>query len=272
MSTDSKNVLYIDLSNQTYELKAHKNLNEFLGGMGIGLKLLQENLDKNPTILSCGPLSGLFPFASKVSLIYKTNSNEIKELYSGGSFASKMRLLDIDSLLIFNTPKNSLDIFITKGKVSFINTSPATKLSKPGIKFSGKTLVDNYFEFGETTSIKNLKTVTISGEGEIKIPNLKTYKEIYNNILAKRAELSVKYSTNPSCWGCPAGCEFSHQGEPKSAAILPRCLIACQFAEDIYKEIPLVFSCLTVLGLKYNHEDLEKIPNLVGDIRKDLKC
>ena len=278
MNLSSKNILYINLSNQTYELKAHKDLNEFLGGIGIGLKLLHDNLDLNPTILSCGPLSGLFPYASKLSILYRNDKNEITELYGGGSFAAKLRLSGIDSILIYNKSKAPLAISIAEGKVDFINATDNPNLAEIGIsgkksciKLSGKTLVDNFFGFGEGPNIRNLKTITVSGDGEIKIPNTKSYMEIYNNILDKKAELSVEYSTNPSCWGCPAGCDFSNRGEAGNIAILPHCLISCQFAEDIYKEIPLVFSCLTVLGFKYNHENLENIPRLVGDIRKSLK-
>jgi len=270
MSGNSKSVLYIDLLNQTFELKTHKNLNEFLGGSGIGLKLLLDNVEKNPVILSRGPLSGLFPYTSKLSLIYKTDKEEVKELYGGGSFASKMRLSGIDSILLFNRPKIPLTVCVSEGKVDFINITGNVKLSG-SIKFSGKTLIDGYFGFGESLNIKNLKTILISGEGEVKIPNAKAYYEIYNNILARKAELSVKYSKDPSCWGCPAGCDFSSKGETVNGAVLPHCLISCQFAEGLYKEIPLAFSCLTVLGFKYNHDDLEKLPALVGDLKKALK-
>jgi len=275
MNANSKNVLYIDLLNQSYKLKAHKNLNDFLGGVGIGLKLLQDNLEKNPVILSSGPLSGLFPYASKLSLICKNDKDEVEELYGGGSFAAKMQLANIDSIVIYNKPKNPLVAAIGRGKVSFSSASGFFKYSISGkessIKFSGKTLIDNYFGFGKSVNIKNLKGLIISGEGEIKIPNKRTYNEIYNKVLDKKAELFVKYAGYPSCWGCPAGCSFSNKGETDNAAVLPRCLVSCEFAESVYKEIPLVFTCLTVLGLKYNHEHLERIPDLVGSLKRELK-
>jgi len=278
MSANSKSILYIDLLNQNFELKAHKNLSEYLGGVGLGLKLLLDNFEKDPKILACGPLSGIFPYTSKLALLH-IEDKDVKELYGGGSFAAKMRLSDIDAIILYNEPKKPLTISISEGKVDFIEETNSNKLAGLGasgkrsfLRLSSKTRVDDYFGFGGALNVKNLKTLIISGEGEIKIPNIRTYNEIYNNILDKRSELSVKYSTDPSCWGCPAGCNFSCIGETKNVAVLPRCLIACQFAEDIYKEIPLVFSCLTVLGLKYNHDHLEKIPDLVGELRRSLKA
>lgn len=274
---NTKKILHINLEKEEYELKAYPDLENLIGGVGLGLKLLLEHKEENPLILSCGPLSGLFPYTSKTSLVAFNDKSKIIEAYAGGGFAAKLNLLRIDSIKLTGLPKQDTVVTISASSVDFSHTKEIMKESgitgsKSEIHFGKNVLVDNYFSFGNVgIKYKNLSKIVILGEGEVKIPNPKEYWELYKQILEREKELDVKYSSNPSCWGCPAGCERSKEGEGVGrAAILPKCLIACQFAENIYKDIPLVFACLTVLGFKYNHEDLENLPSIVGGIRKEL--
>jgi len=52
---------------------------------------------------------------------------------------------------------------------------------------------------------------------------------------------------------------------------LPRCLVSCQYAAHIYKDVPRVFSILESLGYHYNHDDLEQIAGQVGKLRARFK-
>jgi len=277
----SKKVLEINLKNREYDFKIYKGSESIVGGMGLALELLLENKDKNPAIFTCGPLSGLFPYTSKACLLFLDENRKLQEYYGGGSFAAKLRLLGIDGLILYNAG-NETNILISKNSVFFkdaLNKKNIDTLGISGIKsticINKNLIIDNYFTFGNVSVDKHevfskLRSITLSGEGEIEIPNPRDYKEVYNHILGRKNEVLTKYSTNPSCFGCPVGCGESKEGEAENPAILPKCLIACQSAEEIYKDIPLVFSCLTVLGLKYNHEDLENLPNVVSGLIKNL--
>lgn len=278
MTKNSKNILYINLTQQDYQLRTYNDLNPFIGGIGLGLKLFSDNKEKNPVIFSCGPLSGVFPFASKTCVLYTDKTSNLKEAYGGGGFASKLRILGIDAIIIYGKLKNGNFILVEQNKVTFIHLKDEDKITQFGMAgrkstlyFGRKVGIDKYFSFGDAyLNIPNLSALTISGDGEIIIPNPKEYWEIYTKILEKKYNLAVQYSSYPSCFGCPAGCEFSKEGEERKIATLARCLVSCQFAEEIYKDISLVFSCLTVLGYKYNHEDLENVSDLVGDLRREV--
>jgi len=247
MTKNSKNILHINLTQQDYQLKTYNDLNPFIGGVGLSLKLFLDNKEKNPVIFSCGPLSGIFPFASKICVLYKDKNSNLNEAYGGGSFAAKLRILGIDAIIIYGKLKNSNFISVEQNKVDFICLKDKDKIAQFGIAGRKSTLyfgrrvgIDKYFSFGGADfNIINLTALTISGEGEIVIPNQKEYWEVYTKILEKKYNLSVQYSSCPSCFGCPAGCEFSKEGEERKIATLPKCLVSCQFAEEIYKDISI---------------------------------
>ena len=75
------NVLSIDLSRRTFRVEDRKDLFEkHIGGTGVATRLLFENcLEKadplgpdNPIIFAVGPLTGLFPLASKTVAMFKS--------------------------------------------------------------------------------------------------------------------------------------------------------------------------------------------------------
>ncbi len=64
------------------------------------------------------------------------------------------------------------------------------------------------------------------------------------------------------------GCGKSRVGEIGGNVLIDS-LVACQFADKIYTDIGIVFSCLNVLGYNHTHEDMENLPKLIEDtIRK----
>jgi hypothetical protein len=52
--------------------------------------------------------------------------------------------------------------------------------------------------------------------------------------------------------------------------VLIHSLVACHYADKIYSDIGVVFSCLNVLGYDYTHEDLENLPKLIEDTIKNI--
>ena len=77
----------------------------------------------------------------------------------------------------------------------------------------------------------------------------------------------IKENTFPSCSLCPMGCKKSNEGEIGGNVLL-HSLVACEFAQNIYSDIGIVFSCLNVLGYDYTHEDIENLPKLIEKIFK----
>ncbi len=73
-------VLYVDLTRKTFHIEDRKDLFEnYIGGVGVASKILLEECPKgadplgpeNPIIFAIGPLTGLFPLASKTVAMFK---------------------------------------------------------------------------------------------------------------------------------------------------------------------------------------------------------
>lgn len=270
-----RTVLYINLSDRKAEFKTHSDLNKYIGGIGIAYKLMLDNLDKAKIIIATGPLSGLFPYVSKSVLLYKRkDTSKIQELVGGGSIGALMNLAGFDAIVLTGETHEPLDIAISNGDVLFSSLGKGT-----GISFSNPNLLldanniasDGYFSFGEVigeTQLTFRVDINIKTTEEYDIYDYYGYKKIYNEILGMYRELEVEPRNNPSCFGCPIGCDLSGEGEEKiRPSVLSRCLVACGYANQIYKEVPIVYSCLTSIGYTYYHADLANISELVGEIK-----
>jgi aldehyde:ferredoxin oxidoreductase len=268
-----KRVLYIDFDNYEYEFKIHEDLYKYLGGLGLSYKLFLDYIDLDPVILATGPLSGFFPYVSKASMLYTSNGRMI-ERFGGGTIGPKMNFLGLDAIVFHGKLAQPTLINIFQKEITFDRLSSDvsdTKTFDFGINKFGAFSQD-YFNFGEISDIDekigNDIKLNIESTESFEMVDFYGYEKLYSEIIADYKKLTVEPRNNPSCTGCPMGCDKSHQGEDdENVAILPRCLISCAYAEQIYKEIPFVYSCLSSLGLNYKHEDLEIIPELIGQIK-----
>lgn len=271
-----KKVLYIDLSELEYEFKNHEDLHKYMGGIGVGSRLYHDYFEKDPVILSAGPLCGYFPYVSKSVLVYE-NEGKLIERVGGGNIGPRMNFLGIDAILLTGKPVGRVSINVFEDEVGFDidqKTKEYNSVDDFNINEYGAYSLE-YFSFGETTGIHNKLSyeilLNIEGSKSVDFEDFYGYERLYNNILADYKKLTVEPRNNPSCLGCPIGCDKSHLGEDDvNIAVLPRCLVACGYAEEIYNEIPLVFSCLSSLGFDYKHEDLEILPQLVGETKKSI--
>jgi hypothetical protein len=275
----AKTVLLIDLDSSSYEVKSFTELNEYLGGFALGLKLFEFYRDKDPIIFSVGPLSGVFPFVSKTSIVLENEGN-IEDIYLGGSFSSRMASSGVDSIVILGKSYSPILLDIFNDKVSFIteNVHETHSLGLPGkrsvIRINGtEDLHENYFTtannlLGKVFFEKNIPGLVLTGSHSFEIPDLESYSTLYSEILSRSTELEETFGSNPSCSGCPLGCLRSKVGE-MGGNILAHCLVSCEFAKPIYSDVNIVFSCLNVLGYDYTHEDLEKIPVMVNNLLKN---
>ena len=276
--TGFKTVLYLDLTNLGWEIKRHRDLVEWLGGVGLGLKLLSETAEYQPLVLAIGPLSGLFPYVTKTAAVF-ADQGKLQQAYGGGSLALMMRLASLDAIVITGRAENEVGVAVTNHQVSFGGDSEVAGLARAGrssrVSFTGPGEIDGWFSFGDPTlsrlvKERNLSQLIVSGTGEVPVAYPREYQDLFQRILGWESGLAVEAGENPSCAPCPLGCKLSHEGETQKVGVLPRCLVACGWAEAIYREVPLVFSCLSSLGYGYSHADLEKIARKVGELRKTL--
>ncbi len=102
-------ILYIDLSTLTFEIKDRTDLSPYLGGTGLGLKLLAEegHLDREPLapeqpiIFARGALSPYFPAATQVAAVFRSPlTGHLGESLAGGSLAAAMFLAGLNALVI----------------------------------------------------------------------------------------------------------------------------------------------------------------------------
>lgn len=276
MNLEYKKVLYIDLNTLDYEFKIHEDLWKYVGGIGIGYKLFADNFSDSPIILSAGPLSGYFPYISKANLLY-LDEYDISEKFGGGTIAGQLNMVGIDAIVFIGTTDQYVHVSIFNQEV----TITTDKLEDFERRYSDLILTrevatsQRYFSFGQNVNLPQEFTggisVSIDSTESLDFRDFYHYEDLYNDLLDQYRKLTVEPRSNPSCLGCPMGCDKSHQGEEgENVAVLPRCLIACAYAEEVFKSIPTAYACLNSVGYKYHHSHLEKLPTLVGEVKVQI--
>jgi aldehyde:ferredoxin oxidoreductase len=274
----TKNILEIDLDRKTSVVKNRTDLSDFIGGVGLSMKLYQEFRAQKPLILSIGPLNGFFPFASKTSVFFGVK-NKVYDYYIGGSLSTRIRFANLDAIVILGRSKGDIFLDIQNSEVTFLDFGiEFQSQGLPGrrslIEFkTNKYLLDNYFRFSgsEADSFLNYKKImgiVISGTHNFDVIDSKEYNDLYKEILTRYEFLTVKKDEFPSCSGCPVGCSKSNIGE-NSGNFLVHSLVGCQFAKRLYSNKDLLISCLNVLGYSYTHEDIEKYLDTLYNLKNE---
>ena len=230
-------VLYIDLSTRRFWIEDRKDLFEkYLGGAGVAIKLLHEecprNADplgpENPIIFAVGPLTGLFPLASKTVAMFKSpHTGNLGESHAGGRSAIAIRLAGYGAIVIKGSSESPVYLAIHGNKVYFRDASGIWGMRscytvgrvirelEPGagtraimrIGIAGERLVsyacvvtETYRHFGRlglgaVFGSKKLKAIIVSGKETIKVGSPREYREVYNEIynLAVKSRLMRKY-------------------------------------------------------------------------------
>ncbi|HSX39771.1 MAG TPA: aldehyde ferredoxin oxidoreductase N-terminal domain-containing protein [Candidatus Saccharimonadales bacterium] len=279
MDYSAKHVLFIDLQKKTSEVKSFPDLKKYIGGVGLGLKLLANEFDNNPLVFAVGPLNGCFPYASKTSLVLN-HDGVVEDIYLGGSLSFRIKFMGIDAIVLNNSSNDPLLLDICDGDVSFrpMQTQLDT-IGLPGrrsvINFDGKKAeLDDFFVAPENILEKKLYEkgvhgIVFTGSKSFPIKRTQKYDQLFQILLEKQKDMLVLKDDFPSCSGCPMGCSRSHTGEI-GGNVLVHSLVACTFAEKIYSDIGIVFSCLNTLGYDYTHEDIENLPELVENVIKEF--
>lgn len=280
----AKKVLIVDLNKKDSDVKSFPDLYEYVGGVGLGLKLLSMYSERDPVIFSVGPLNGYFPYASKTSVVLRSNG-VVEDIYLGGSLSFRIKFSGVDSIMFLGEAKEQTTLCLTDGAADFFeNGKDVNSLGLPGKRstviydqtlFSDpKVTLDGYFvppeNFLENKFVKkNIQGMVVTGTKTTKIDDLDKYNELYNKLLLRSQEMIVDKSDKPSCSGCPMSCSQSQIGEI-GGNVLVHSLCACSFSTKIYSDVGTVFSCLNVLGYDYSHEDIENLPKIVDKVLKEL--
>jgi aldehyde:ferredoxin oxidoreductase len=209
---------------------------EYLGGTGVATSLLLDycpkNIDpfdpENPIIFAVGPLTGLFPLASKTVAMFKSPlTGNLGESHAGGRSAVAIRSAGYGAIVITGSSETPVYLAIHGDSINFRDASGIwgivhsvtvgriiRELEKNAgmrtvmrIGGAGENLVsyacvttETYRHFGRlglgsVFGSKKLKALIISGNESIEVDDKKRFREIYNEIYRKAVDspLMKKY-------------------------------------------------------------------------------
>lgn len=224
-------VLYIDLKSKKIRIEQREDLCEYLGGVGVASKLLEENIkpdlspldEEQPIIFAIGAASSIYPVVTKtVAMFYSPLTGELGESYAGGRLALTMLLAGYDAIVIQGKSDKPAYITLNSSNIEFKDARALWGMSsdeagrvirerEPGggkrsilrIGPAGENMVsfasvcvDTYRHFGRlglgaVFGSKNLKAVTIIGDRSIPVANFKEYFKVYQEIYNKVTDTEV---------------------------------------------------------------------------------
>ncbi len=209
--------LQLNLTDETFEVKSYEELIPRVGGLGWALPIFEKFLDKDPIVFAIGPLSAVFPGASKTAAVFRSpQTGGLMTSFAGGQLARFMRSAGYQGLVIFGKAARPTFVSIDEEKVNFSSASQFLALETPkvfelifssigvpghqsvlitgpaaeqGLSFSPLYL-DEFFSFprgglGRAFALKNLKGLSVSGEKNEPVPDSQRYEEVFNGLIKK---------------------------------------------------------------------------------------
>ena len=218
------NVLYVDISKKRFWIEKRQDLFEkYIGGAGVAIQLLHEECPKgvdplgpeNPIIFAVGPLTALFPLASKTVAMFKSpHTGNLGESHCGGRSAIAIRMAGYGAIVIKGASDIPLYLAIHNNQIYFRDASslwgmgscitvgriirenePAAGLRTiMRIGTAGEKLIsyacvttETYRHFGRlglgaVFGSKKLKAVVISGKRSLPVSDGKLYQKVYDEI------------------------------------------------------------------------------------------
>ena len=217
-------VLYIDLSKRRFWTARREDLFEqYVGGTGIATQLLLETCPEgcdplaaeNPIVFAVGPLTGLFPLASKTVAMFKSpHTGDLGESHCGGRSALAIRMAGYGAVVIQGASDMPIYLAVHGDRVHFRDASALwgmrstatvgriVRENEPGaglrtimrIGRAGENKVsyatvntETYRHFGRlglgaVFGSKQLKAVVVSGKRSLPVRDRKAYRTVYEQI------------------------------------------------------------------------------------------
>ena len=217
-------VLFIDLTQKEFHVEDRRDIFEtHLGGAGAAIRLLEEYCPEgcnplapeNPIIFAVGPLTGLFPLASKTVAMFKSpHTGDLGESHCGGRSAIAIRMAGYGAIVIRGASETPIYLSIQADTVHFRNAKTLWGMGSsftvgrvvrenetgPGLRTimrigkAGEALVsyscvttETYRHFGRmglgaVFGSKKLKAVAISGKRSLQVDDTRKYRKLYDEI------------------------------------------------------------------------------------------
>jgi aldehyde:ferredoxin oxidoreductase len=216
-------VLHIDLSRRRFWVVDRRDLFEkYVGGAGVAINLLIDECPRgrdpfdpeNPMIFVVGPLTGVFPIASKTVAMFKSPHNDnLGESHAGGRSAVAIRMAGYGAIIVKGASATPVYLVVESNRVHFrdasalwgmtsFTTGRAIREKEPGagirtimrIGRAGERLVsfacvmtETYRHFGRLGlgaifGSKKLKAIMVSGKRSLKVSDMTQYRKLYNEI------------------------------------------------------------------------------------------
>jgi aldehyde:ferredoxin oxidoreductase len=227
------NVLTIDLTNRRFTVDERPDLfEEYIGGTGVGIRLLEENCPPgadplgpdNPIVFTVGPLTCLYPLASKTVAMFKSPlTGNLGESHAGGRSAIAIASAGYGAVVIKGKSETPVYLSISNEDVRFRNASGiwgiinSTTVGRnireletgSGMRTimriwgAGEKLVkyacvttETYRHFGRlglgaVFGSKMLKAICIAGNHSVTVEDSKKYRETYDDIYKKAVESTL---------------------------------------------------------------------------------
>lgn len=209
---------------------------KYMGGAGAAAALLREEVSastdplspENAVVLAVGPLTALYPMASKTVAAFKSPlTGDYGESHAGGRSATAIRMAGYGAIVIRGASRSPVYIAIHEDKVYFrdaralwgmrssYTVGRVIREAEPGagvraimrIGRAGERLVryatvitETYRHFGRlglgaVFGSKKLKALVISGKKSIKVEKPQEYRRVYREIYeaAVKSKLMRKY-------------------------------------------------------------------------------
>lgn len=218
-------VLYVDLNKEKIRVEHRADLVDYLGGVGVASRLLEENLQvglppldpAQPIIFANGALSSIFPVITKtVAMFISPLTGELGESYAGGRLAMSMLNAGYDAIVITGISRRPCYLSISSNDISFRDARAlwGTDNGQTGSMIRGRegghgkrsivrigaagenqvayasACVDTYRHFGRlglgaVFGSKRLKAMTVIGDGNLPIANFSRYFSTWRKIYDK---------------------------------------------------------------------------------------
>ncbi len=222
---DMNRVLYIDLTKKDIKIEDRGDLfDAYLGGSGVAIKLLEEECRSgidplsadNPIIFAVGPLTALFPSASKTVAMFKSPlTGNLGESHCGGRSAMAIKLAGYGAIVLKGSSDIPIYLAIHGDEVKFGDASSIWGMDAVTVgrilreveKGAGvRTIIrigragerqvryacavcETYRHFGRlglgaVMGSKKLKALIVSADKSVEIPKdkRKEYKKVYDEI------------------------------------------------------------------------------------------